>query len=590
MISWPSMNNKTLDRAYNLYRRFDLTVLPAPYWLAFGFTLLYLALFQRHFLFSGDVWAESYAEYLTQAVTLGWKGFFQLGWAGYFNLIPKTLVDVYVWLHLPIGYIDYYYRAAVVLFTLACTSFIAHPYNRSLIKNDYLRVILALMTVMLLHHPSSFSFINVWYIGFVVIILVSLNPTKFRSEVMSSTYALFALAVCLTKPSIILLPLVVYRAVRHKEYLLGVFVSVGIGLQSLLMLSSSYLAASHIDAPRITALKTTTKLATMAFGSGVLFLKTLNLHPFSLAVVALATGVLAVLSLLLFKRLGFFAATAVGSVYLLATYAYYFAPDTPVPSVFHQYREIFNDDFKLQREIIISFLLLLGLFLLIDWAVNTNREWMAKRARAFGLFGLIILMAGLQYRPIDTQGAVNAGHIGGYRAGLNRGQSLCIPIAPTPSWSTYTGLSNATWFFQYHGGCIGLNYDKHLGSQLDPIQIGKKLTIEVPTTPDRQIKALLLPVMNPTPHTQRELTLRDQANGRTYTALLYAKSSNEKLSYVSFNLYGEPPMAGSYSFTVSEDNSPRSSIELVHFSDHALAYEALFMGYPNLDEVAQHQP
>ncbi|MDB5178148.1 MAG: hypothetical protein JWN01_91 [Patescibacteria group bacterium] len=538
--------------------------------------IAFLAVFQTHFLFSGDVWAEGYAEYLVNALTVGWGGFFALGWADYFNLIPKLLCDLYVSFHLPVGYIDYYYRAVVVAYTVGSLAFIAHPFNRAVIKNDYLRALLALATLETLYHVSSFSFINVWYVGFVPVILISLNTAKLPHS-KRLIYTVFAAAVSLTKPSITLLPLVVYRTIKTKEYLSGSIISGAIMIQTIIMLLA-YKSGSfdHV--------KLTTKAAVMALGSGLMVLKTLHIPPVGFWMVVLATLLLAALGYYIAKTKGLIFAAVLALPLALSIYTYFFVPDLPTPVLFQQFQAIYQDDFKLQRSIMVAFLILLTFYMAADQIIAKKHRLKIPKPRI--TLGILTLLAGLiavEYRPIDLQRTAFRADISQFRANLNAGQSVCMPIAPNPGWENYLNVPPGDWFYQSYGGCMAINYEKHLGASnlYQDIKPGWRFAVE--SSSAKQLKSVLVAVVNPAPEQTRRLELRDTANGKVFPATIRAKTNHEPLSYVAFNLYGET-VQDQYNFVLSEKGSASGRVKVGLFKDGTTAYYGLFMGYPNLAE------
>ncbi len=547
-----------------------------PHAVASLVLIAYLAILQPRFIWSGDVWAEGYAEYLVNALTFGWKTFFSLGWANYFNLIPKVLSNLYVTLHLPVGYIDYFYRATVVLYAVASTAFIAHPSNRRLIPSDSLRILLALATIEILYHVSSFSFINVWYIGFVVVVMICLNPRPMRSG-WQIPYGIFAIAAVLTKPSIILLPLVAYRAYRTKEYVAGGIIAGAIGLQTLLM-------ALSYPSVTLEPIRLTTKAAILALGSGLVALKALNIPPVSLAIVALAMGVLMGLVWYVGRTRGWLLASTLVATFGLATYTQYFVPDLPAPAFFRQFQDIFHDDFKLQRAIMPSFLVLLLIYLAADSFLRFGGRWRWLRpVPPVAIFASLLALVAVQYRPIDLQRAVFAADISQYRHSLNARQSVCVPIPPHPGWDNYLKVPAGNWWFQHYGGCIGRHYEQSPAPGLSQT-FPDGLPLVVAGQSDLQLKSVLVALYNPRPRNRHHLQLRDQATGHIYTAIVPAKTNGEALSYVAFNLHGLEPQQQYHLLLTDVTPGRPLPLKAALFADRTPAYYELFMGYPNLSE------
>ena len=552
-----------------------------PHWAMVVILLAYLAILQTRFLFRSDAWAEGYAEYLVNALTVGWQGFFILGWANYFNLIPKLLCDIYVSLHLPIGYIDYYYHVVVVGFAVGSIAFIAHPLNRRVIANDYLRGFLALATMLSLYHVSSFSFINVWYIGFVVVIMVSLGAVKLQLR-QQTLYTIFAVAVSLTKPSIVLLPLVVYRVLKTREYLSGIIISLAILLQTVLMLVSYKIT-------NVEAIRLTTKAVMMTLGTGLLALKTLHIYPVGFWLVIWATLLLGCLAFCVARAKGLVFLLAVAIPLALSVYTYYFVPDLPTPILFKQFQAIYLDDFKLQRSIMVSFLVLLLLYVGADIMLKRSAKWRVRRFDIVTavLASLTVLLV-VQYRPIDLQDARFSSDISQFRDSLNKGESVCMAIAPHPGWQNYLNVPPGTWFFQYNGGCLAENYDKTVDEGDLNEFIGPGWEFTVAGAPTKQLKALLVPVRNPETTGPRRLELHDDITGQIFSAVVRGKTNHEQLSFVSFNLTGDS-FQEVYHFRLVEPGNATSNVRAGSFDDGSKAYYSLFMGYPNLSERKNHR-
>lgn len=119
-----------------------------PYLYTILFCSLYLLLFQQPFISTGDTWAEAYYEYVHGAIANGWQGFFHAGIAGYFNFLPKLISYPYIQFGLPVDKIDHFFRICTILYAVVSVAYIAHRHNRYLIRNDWLRSGLALLTLM----------------------------------------------------------------------------------------------------------------------------------------------------------------------------------------------------------------------------------------------------------------------------------------------------------------------------------------------------------------------------------------------------------------------------------------------------------
>ena len=179
--------------------------------------LLYVAYFlvlQNKFLFSTDVWAETHAEYLYEATKHGFLAIFSYGWAGYITLIPSLAAKLYLKSPLPFGYADVFFQLIIVSGAIGVSSFIASKFNITLFRSYAYRLVLGLTLLMLLQEKSTFTIINIGYAAFLPIVFVSLNHTKLKNY-NQILYSIFGVVVALTKPSLVLVPFVLYRIVMR---------------------------------------------------------------------------------------------------------------------------------------------------------------------------------------------------------------------------------------------------------------------------------------------------------------------------------------------------------------------------------------
>lgn len=510
-------------------------------------SLLYLLLFQAPFITTGDAWAESWYEYIHGAFVNGWSGFFQLGIAGYFNFLPKLLSYPFVILHLPLEYIDYFFRFVVVAYVIGCTAFVAHPYNRQIIKSDFLRSVLALALLLCFNHITVFSMINAWYVGFVPIVLVSLSPHRFKNELRMVLYAIFALAVSLTKPSIILLPFALYRAIRHKEYLLGFIVSFGIVLQTLLLLTSSYLS----NLPAITADIVERGVNTLLY-PGLLFLKSFGIPPSSLLVIILASLLIVSMVYLSYKKIGVLRTGLLALVIMGAAYTSLYAPDSPAPSLAKDYSILFSDDQKLQRELIVRLMLLVLLFISLGWI--TEKITASKRLRAGTLACAVLVLLPL-YRPIDVTSAALTTDLSPFRQELKNKTIDCIPVAPNVLWGVKDKSEwTYPWYFErgQYGACGRINYAKSFHLSSFTTKISETPEFSITLEKNHTMTAFSLPIQLMSPNSATVLTLTEMKTGKRFTATVSERQS-DKMSNPVFNLAGIPQNM-QYDFSLSSSN------------------------------------
>lgn len=306
-------------------------------------------------------------------------------------------------LGLPLDLIGYFFRISVVLFTVSSIAFTAHRYNRWLIPSDGLRIVLCLAILMLFSHITIFGMINVWYVGFIPIILISLSPLRFRSELREVVYAAFSMAVCFSKPSLVLLPLVLFRAWRHKEYLLGFILSFSIGLQTLLFLTSSY----FLRLPDQASIPILEKILSIVLYPGMVLLKILHAPTPTFFIVMCVSAMIVLLYISLTRILGWRVSVVLGTTVGLLVYTSLFSPDSPMPSLFHNLNTLYTDTSKLQRDILLQALLLLLLFVgYYHFVVILKKRFAIKifQANAIYLVAPFVFLL-LLYRPIDVSSA-----------------------------------------------------------------------------------------------------------------------------------------------------------------------------------------
>ena len=548
-----------------------------PFWTAVVLYLLYLALFQRSFLLSTDVWAETHSEYLDQALKHGPSVIFQTGWAGYMTLVPQLLAKLYVGLHLPLGYIDVYYQVIAVAGAVGCAALVATGFNRSLFRNDLVRYALGLGLLMLLSDRSAFSVINLWYIAMVPIILVGLNPSKL-SRWQQVGYALFGAAACLTKPSLAVLPFVLYRLYRTREWLSNGLVAAAAVLQTVIMLvwdprDSAGLATHNVWL-----------IAKAVFVSGgVQLLKLVHVVPVHFVYIVLGNVLLAGLLVLVWRRWGLIRTLLLAFAYSFSVYAYVLAPDAPVYSSPDKYLQIYGFNVKVQREYLIYACLLLIMFAAGAWAYRWGRPRLAKAWRplpallaAAGIAGLLVRM----YVPIDVQSAGVAANIGDFRRSLNTGQSVCVPLPPTPAY-----IAGASWTFEFNTICHGRHFEFTPDYTHFDISLHHPVTIHIPADPMKlPLKTVYVVVRNRTPQRPANLTLTDPHSGISFTAQIPARSK-ETLNFIPINTSGLP-YRPSYDLALSTDSPDVYWGDFTNHHGHAFYY---YLGATN-PSAYRHKP
>lgn len=536
----------------SLYRRTQPVrhyVTQHPMLVAAGLYVAYFAIFQVRFLLSTDVWAETHMEYVDEAIKQDFWETFTYGWAGYLTFLPSLAAKLYVLSHLPLGYIDVFFQIIIVAFAILATAYLASSFNRSLLRFDAYRILVGLTILLLLHEKSTFSIINVWYLGFVPLVFICLNPSKL-SRLKQLWYTLFGVLMALTKPSVFLVPFLVYRAMKTREWLSNVLIAAAAGIQTWVMLTlDPREAASNATHDLVLILK-----AVFVGGATELY-KLFRIVPESYAYIIIANAVLLGLLILVWRRLGLIRAGLLLLGYGYSVYSYILAPDAVVYSSPDSYQAIYGYNFKIQRE----YLIYAFLVLIIFFALPTLRqlaEQVVRRPWPRRLVALILGVAacgivGRLYLPIDVQSAGVAANISSFRNSLNSGQSVCVPLPPTPAY-----FEHSVWHFDFNTTCVPQNFEftpdyKHLDV---PLQSG--VAFSIPNNTEQPIKTVYVVVRNEQPDRPALLTLADRVGGQEYFAVVPARSK-EQVNFIPINVAGMPyrPI---YRFTLDSDNTHMS--------------------------------
>lgn len=496
---------------------------------------LYLALFQTQFLRSGDIWAEAYMEYLPKALDKDWWAVIMPSWEGYVTLLPSFFTKLFVDLQAPLGAIDAYFRAITILFVVGCL-IITFRAARGLIPSLWQRLVLILALILPLSHISAFSFINVWYIGFVPLAVLCLNPKRL-SVLQQILYVLFAAVVAFTKPSVILAPFIIYRAVKTKEYISNIIVLAAVATQTYLLFFAGQNGARQLASDALQIIQG------LYVGAGVEVLKLLHIAPNDILILLANLSLVAVLSLLVWRR-GWLIAGLLAFGFAFSVYAHVLAPGVDVPRAAHA-GYLFEDIYKIQRELLIYEFLIISLGLLLPdaWCFATSfKKNPARFAAIASLIILTLLFGASVYRPIDTRSSALMVNIDPFRSSLNLRQPTCAPVAPLPSWSPGT-----SWHLSLKGGCTvnntGLQFA--FGSFMTPLDRGG-MSLTVQGMDDQHS---LLAVMVPVRITgQSDFYLQDVKSGAVFATRNLRTPSGEQ--FIAFNTASLPP-ALEYKFVLN---------------------------------------
>ena len=502
--------------------------------------LVYLLVLQLPFIMTGDVWAEAYMEYLHKALHSGWVSVIMPSWEGYVTLFPSFFSKAFVESGASLGMVDVYLRLVTVAFTMGSLAVIASPLTKPLLPQLWQRLVVIMGLLLTLWHVSAFSFINIWYVGFVPLIVLALAAVNFNVW-QKIVYTLFALAVALTKPSVILLPFVVYRAVRTKEYVTNGLIAAAIAVQTYLLFFASSNGARNV------VQSTWLIVHDMYVGIGTSILKLLYIAPNDF-LIACANIALVLLLVTLVLRLGWVRAGLLAFGFAFSVYAYVLAPTSDATRPPADAAVLFVDHYKVQRETLIAMFLALSVGLLLPhlWrgAIKLGLRWQVP-ARAAILLATGFML-GFIYRPIDVSSHQVALSIAPFRSALDMRQPMCMPVAPAPTWSAGTN-----WFLAYGGGCetVGeftMDTPQHLEQSIADGQV-----VRIGGHGMHSLMSVLVAVKVGDANKTARLTLEDTQTGARFSTQLRGLQGNAT-QFVAFNTSGLA-VADSYEFILTTD-------------------------------------
>jgi hypothetical protein len=486
------------------------------------------------------VWAEAYMEYLHKALSTGWISVIMPSWEGYVTVLPSFFTKAFVESGVSLSMIDTYLRAVTISFTIGSLAAVASPLVKPLLPRLWQRLLVIIALLMTLWHVSAFSFINIWYVGFIPIIVLALAAVTFTWW-QKIIYTIFALLVALTKPSVILLPFIAYRAVRTKEYITNGLIAVAIALQTYLLFFASSNGARNI------VQGTWQIVHDMYVGMGTAVLKLLQFPPTDL-LLACANIALVLLLVLLILRIGWVRAGLLAFGFAFSVYAYVLAPSAEAVRPVADASLLFADHYKIQRETLISMFLVLSAGLLLPHFWFGVRK-LPQRMQRLGYVAVLFIVGfsiGLLYRPIDVTSHQVSANIAPFRSALALRQPLCMPVAPTPSWSPGTN-----WFMAYGGGCepVGTLTPDTLERLYTPV--GKNYVVTIPGHGKHSLMAVVLPLRLESPYRKAAVTIQDVKTGMRFDSQIRAEYGGAS-QFVAFNTSGLAA-ADSYEFIVTTE-------------------------------------
>lgn len=518
-------------------------------------------MFQFRFVTSGDAWAESFAEYLDESVRMGWAEVFAQNWAGYYSIVPSFIAKVYVWLGLPLGYIDFFYKGVVLLFATFTSAIFALKLNRSVIKSDTLRILLAVACIATLSDLTSFSFINIWYLPLIPLIFTYLSDRRLSNRADVSLGVIGAL-VSLTKPVLITGPIVVLRAIRSRQWIGPMIFLAGATVQAAQIIFND-----RRQLVESTDLSVKDSIGGLLTGSGVGLLKLINIPPASILSVLIAVVALFLMLLVIWRTRGWWVALMLAAVFSFGVYTYVLAPDMPAYRGFWQVAELYDFNFKTQREIIINGMLVIGIFMVFETVTDKVRS-RSKHWGKTAAIALPLMFVAVIHTPIDVSSAgVSADPINKFRDSLTKNQRICVPLAPTPVF-----LPDINWFYAHDTTCYTPLHDTNIfkpdftNLTLRPKASRLSFDAQYFRLEKKTLSAITVPVKN---LSGERGTLEVNVAGKRYRTTV---STSSEIQFAVFNTAEDPPSNQSnYSFEYRSENS---GIRLGKFvnSSNALTY------------------
>ena len=247
------------------------------------------------------------------------------------------------------------------------------------------------------------------------------------------------------------------------------------------------------------------------------------------------------------------------------------------PSVKDTFATLFGDYMKLQRELLISFVIVLLIFICANFVIQHFAKHRYSRYITIATFAAVVILTIMSFRVIDAKGSHLYVNLDPFRPSLAKDTPICMPVAPTPSWYP-PNTSVYGWYYESwdYGTCGKTNYDKSINyNSFDRQKINSGVSIKIVNVHHHDIKSLYLPVHNPNSTRATTLVLKNTKTGKTYEAPIDSKK-NDKLTFVAFNLEGEEA-EDEYTYLLFEKDTKNSNLSTGLFTDGRLAHYSYFL-------------
>ncbi len=567
--------NSILNLNKTFFKLIRKSINKYPFIWSISLIIIYLLLFQSNFVSMGDAWAESFAEYLDESIQKGWLEVFKQNWAGYYTILPSFISKLYISLGGPIGYSDYYYRIVVVTFAVLSSSIISLKYFRNFIKQDILRILLSLSLVVILFDVSSFSIINIWYLGLVPLVIYCLTPKK--SNIWLDIFmGIFGLLITLSKPFIFIIPFFIYRLIKTKQYF-----GAGMALVGALFQTYQIIFNDQRHLVNGAGIDFKDSLGGILIGAGTSTLKIMGLHSTSYIVIFISLLSLLLLAFLLWKAKGFWISALLCGLFLYTVYTYILAPDGSAYYGIREFNRTLIFNLKSQREILINASLLVSIFAIASYYYGRIFNiFKFKIQMKYIILGLIIFSISIIYRPIDTISAgVSNEPLNAFRNQINSGVPTCVPLAPNVFF-----FEDANWSFGYKGSCQTLTNDLNIFrpnvSKIDYIINDNNISYNAKffRLDTDNLQAVVVPVKY-TGTTNCSLYLKDTNGGITYESKLKIRK-DKSVQLATFNTTGIKQRE-KYTFKINSSCEGKTFIGRFNTHGEIMTYPYFFRPFDN---------
>ncbi|MCT7593188.1 hypothetical protein [Aliarcobacter butzleri] len=487
-------------------------------WTYFVIFLIYFFIVQYDFILRTDVFAEAFQQYVYNFKFLDVYKIIEINTFGYFGVLPSFLTYMYILFDFPLGYIDYYFKIVILSFVFISLYFVFSEKTNNLFLNPILKILFSILLISFLDF-TIFSFINIWYVGFISIIFISLSLITIKDKTILFLYTIFASFVILSKPPLFILPIIVYALYNKKNIVSNILLL----LFSFIQVISLLLNASTV----VNGVKLTESFIDKVYNTFEAFyyftIKFLSIQPNMLVFIVftmfLIIGVYRKGGIILVLTL---AASIFAGCFLFAN-----APDFKM----NNYYEILNYPFN-TRSFPVLILLLVVTFISIHsfliWVESFEIKSNYKKLQSLFIILVVVFFASRNYfyHKVNNSTLEYTNVIENFREDLTLRNDICMPVAPYGNWMYVIDNTKS---------CKIKNNNRIYDSTKPEIEISKnKYFINIDE--NIELKTILIPIikLNDKDNQNVKLILIDNDTNDIYEA--YNENVNDKASFLAFNL------------------------------------------------------